>query len=91
MPAGEHLVAVRLDLGLAREREQRAQDRRGDQVFGVVEQDLDIGRGCGVVLCGEGGESVGILREEVFEYEVGALGCVDGLQRLPGGVVCYRV
>jgi hypothetical protein len=86
--AGEHLVAVRLHLRLAREREQGLEDGRGDQVLGVVEQEGRIRAGLGVVLGAELGEAFRVLREEVLENELGMLRLVDLLELLPRRVLC---
>ena len=86
----KHLVSVRLHLCFAREGDERVQDGRRDQVFGVVQEDLDIRTRSRVVLYGKFGESVWILRKEVFENESGPLVCVDVLELFPGWVVCYR-
>ena len=87
--AGEHFVADLFDLGFAGEGEEGGEDRLGDEVFGVVEEESGWGGAIwGCVFFGEGGEAGWVLCEEVFEDEVLVLGVVDLLEFLPRWVFC---
>lgn len=66
---GEHLVAIRLDICLASQREQGLEDRVRDQVLGVVEQEGDWRAVWRDILLAELGESLWVLGKEVLEDE----------------------
>ena len=66
MFAGEHLVTDLLNAGLADKIEEGCEDRLGDEVLGVVEEE-GVGRiGGGGVFLGEAGEAGGVGSEEVL-------------------------
>ena len=80
--AGKHGVTELLDARLTGEVEQRGEDLVIDQVLRVVEEDGSFRR-----RSGEGdrvlGESVGVLREQVLQDELGGFGGVKLLELLP--------
>ena len=61
---GEHLVTDLLNAGLADEIKEGCEDRLGDEVLGVVEEEGVGGIGGGGVFLGEAGEAGGVGSEE---------------------------
>lgn len=85
--AAEHLIARLLNAGFANELQQGVQDRFGDEILGVVEQEgrrWIIGRR---VLLAELAEAVWVLGEEILQDEIRVLFVIDLLEFLPRRVI----
>jgi hypothetical protein len=73
MLAGEHLVPVCLKLGLTDEREKSVEDRFGDEILGVVEEEGSAVAIWRDVLLAELGETLRILGKEILQDELAML------------------
>jgi hypothetical protein len=71
--AGEHLVPVCLKLGLTDEREKSVEDRFGDEILGVVEEEGSAVAIWRDVLLAELGETLRILGKEILQDELAML------------------
>jgi hypothetical protein len=80
---GEHPVPVRLSLSFSHEGEKTVEDGLGDEVLGVVQQDLDIRTAGRVVFDGKLFEPGRILSEEIRKVELIPLIVIDLLKMLP--------
>jgi len=85
--SGEHLVPVGLNFGLANKVKKGVEDRLGNQVLGVIQEEGDCRVVWRDVFLAEFLEPVCILGEEVLENEPGLFGIVDGLEFLPGSII----
>ena len=87
MLSREHLVAIRLNSCFPCQGKKCAQDRLGNQVLGVVQEEGRARIGSVNILDGERGKAVGILSEQVLEHEPGMLAVVDLLELLVSRVL----
>jgi hypothetical protein len=85
--AGKHLIAGGLDAGFAGELDEGREDVVVDEVFGEVDEEVDVFRGV-VVAAREFGEALRVRGEKILEDEVGVGFVVEGLKGAPSGVVC---